>query len=92
MLQIGYDFTERTFFEMIRLHVDIVRELNLLYNPASHRPGRHCFKNLYVDSLQTRYNSTVSQKYEKDSLSHLQDMYNRFLSEHQFDIDRMVYL
>ena len=80
---------ERTFFEMVRLHGDIVKDIDLRDKEGNiTTQGRDCFRVFYDKRLRNKYKEIIPENrgYEKDSLEHLQKMYDSFFDSYQHEI------
>jgi hypothetical protein len=69
---------ENTFFQMLRLHNDIVAGIRL---PTKKANGRECFIHIY-EGLQRHYNNYSQQPIDQERTA-LEEVYSQFWNEYQ---------
>ena len=82
---------ERTFFEMVRLHHDIIKDLDLFTTPHGRRSpspstvGRDCFR-VFFDRLKSAHGDANKEFADHGQQTIIQTAYLRFYQKHQHEI------
>lgn len=76
---------ENTFFEMVRLHHELVRALDLRQNGQVTTAGRDCFK-VFYERFGEEHSKANSALQGKGQLAIAQQAYQRFYVRHQHEI------
>ena len=82
---------EQTFFEMVRLHHDIIKDLDLVPNRhgrLGNTPstvGRDCFR-VFFDRLKSDHGEANHELGSQGQLAIVQNAYSRFYPKHQHEI------
>lgn len=82
---------ERTFFEMVRLHHDIIKDLDLvpsLHGRPQNKPptiGRDCFR-IFFERLKEYHGQANRELGGREQLAIVQNAYSHFYQAHQHEI------
>lgn len=82
---------ERTFFEMVRLHHDIIKDLDLVptlhsrLSPGPSTVGRDCFR-VFFERLRSAHGEANDQFAGQGQQTIVQNAYLRFYERHQHEI------
>jgi hypothetical protein len=78
---------ENTFFQLLRLHNDIVNSIDLIEPGAGSRVtlGRDCFK-VFYGRLKREYGMRTNMSLEDRPRARLMEAYNNFYAEHEAEL------
>lgn len=76
---------ENTFFQLLRLHHDIVNNIDIRAQKLVTRTGRDCFK-LFFENYRKLYENARKQYPDSDELTVIKKSYLRLYEKHQSDI------